>query len=60
MDRLAITRGEWFIRFMPLPMYAYVAKHRTKGFQIIPAFSPYLTAPTHPEVYDLVAARIVQ
>ncbi len=60
LDHLAIIRGEWFIRFMPLPMYAYVVKHRTKGFQIIQPFPPFVTAPTHPKVWDAVAARIVQ
>lgn len=59
-DYRAIRRGEWWIRFHPHPMYAYVAKRRNGDFLIIDPIPPYVTAPTHPHVYDLVAAQIPQ
>lgn len=58
-DFKAVKRGEWWIRFQPLPLYAYVAKHPTHGFQIIQPFQPYITAATHPKAWDAAAARIV-
>lgn len=59
-DFRAVRRGEWWIKFHPQPMYAYVAAHPLYGFQIIEAFRPFMTAPKSPKVWDLVAARIVQ
>lgn len=57
-DYRAVRRGEWWIKFQGLPRYVYLVKRMNGDFLHIPPFAPYLTAPTHPYVYDLVAARI--
>ncbi len=60
-DPNAIRRGDWYMRFHANPeigIYEYHAAHQFRGYLIIPAFSPYLTAPTHPYVWDEVYNRL--
>jgi hypothetical protein len=46
------------MRFMPLPVYAYVVVSMGEPFQIIEPFTPFVTYPTHRLAWDALYDRI--
>jgi len=58
LDPKAIRRGSTYIRWMPLPVYAYVVAEQFKGYQIIEPFRPFITNPKHHKAADHVLEHI--
>ncbi len=46
------------MRYRPLPLGDYMVVHAPHTASAVPLFSPYLTAPEHPAVWDILAHKL--